>query len=809
MNHKKHSNNSTFKRKRRPEGARSTEGARSEDSGFKRARSEDSGFKRKRRPEGARSEDSGFKRARSEDSGFKRARSEDSGFKRARSEDSGFKRKRRPEGARSTEGARSEDSGFKRARSEDSGFKRARSEDSGFKRKRRPEGARSTEGARSEDSGFKRKRRPHHTTSNNKKHPSKSMLLKGIIKRHSDGFGFVIPDDSSYQDIYVSSTQMNSALTNDYVEVFVNSRKKGGKIVNFGSIKKILKRHCEFAIGPYEIFRGKEIILDQNLGSNQKIEVSNPKKIPVKEGDWIKVKITSYPKIDAFSFRGDVVVNLGPITSDAKDDALRALAQYNISWNFPNEVLEEVEQIPDKIREEDLSDRKDLTNKSFVTIDGATAKDFDDAIFVEKQPFGFRLFVAIADVSYYVQKDSALDKEAYLRGNSSYFPYFVSPMLPKKLSDDLCSLKPDVQRLAFVAEMDFDFKGEMQKSTFYPAVIKSHKRFTYGEVQEILEGNLPIGNFTFLKEANELAKILIRQHKKNGALDLDIPEIVVNINEQGEPIDIMKTKRLFAHELIEQFMLASNKAVSAFLERKKFPVIYRIHEPPKTDNVKKLQLFSKKIGLASLQDRKNMVKFIGSIKEHAQESLFHILILRSLSQACYSATNKKHYGLNFDSYTHFTSPIRRYCDLEIHRLLKQALSGASPDMDVKQLESKAKSISAKEQASVKAERQVNDIKKARFLKIHLGKVFTGSISSITSFGMFITLKDFYIDGLVRFKDLSDHWKVDDVLLRAVAKKSKYVIDFGDNVEVQVLATNVLTGDIDFHLVKHKDKFINF
>ena len=644
---------------------------------------------------------------------------------------------------------------------------------------------------------FKDKKRRRRNT-------KKDKILKGIMKRHSDGFGFVIPDDSSCDDVYVSASQMNSALTNDHVEVSVKSRRKGSKVVYFGIVTKITKRHCEFVTGPYELFKGREVILDQSLGSEERVVISNPLKIKIKKGDWLKARITSYKQ----PFHGEVVSNLASITSSAKDDNFRILAQHNISWDFPEEVLEEVKGIPSEVRKEDLHDRKDLTDKKFVTIDGASAKDFDDAIFVEKHTFGFRLFTAIADVSYYVQKGSALDAEAYSRGTSSYLPRFVSPMLPKKLSDDLCSLKPNVLRLAFVAEMDFDFNGDMKRSIFYPSVIKSHKRFTYGEVQDIFDGKSPEENFSFLKEANLLAKILIKNHKQNGGLDLDIPEIVVNVNEEGEPIDIMKTRRLYAHQLIEQFMLASNKAVSAFLERKKISLIYRIHEPPKEDSVKKLQFFSKSIGIFSLQKRKSMVQFIKAIKNHDQESLFHILILRSLSQARYSAYNKRHYGLNFDSYTHFTSPIRRYCDLEIHRLLKQALSHKTPIQNAEELEKQARHISEKEQSAVKAERQIHDIKKARFLYKHVGKSFKGSISSVTSFGLFITLKDFYIDGLVRFKDLVDHWIVDDKLMKAVSKKSKYSIGFGDEVEVQVVASNTLTGEIDFLLLKHKGNSVS-
>ena len=636
-----------------------------------------------------------------------------------------------------------------------------------------------------------------------KSNPDKK-ILQGTIKKHPEGFGFVIPDDNSHPDIYVPSTLINSAFTNDIVTVSVQ-RRKGEPDKFYGAVESIVKRHKEFAVGVYEIIDDTEVIQKHNISCNKPIIVQNPNSIPISERDYIKVKITQYPD-NRNDLIGEVVKNLGPITSSAQDDIKRTLSEYDIPLDFPDEVLEELNQIPDTVREEDFADRKDLRDKNFVTIDNKTAKDFDDAIYVEKQDFGYRLFVAIADVSYYVKENSLLDKESFARGNSTYLPDFCVPMLPEKLSNELCSLNPLQTRLVMVSELDYDFKGDVITSQTYPSVIISKKRLTYDEVENMLNGTLEFEEgLEFLKSAQDLAKILMKEHYKTGALNLEIEETTIVINDLGEPIDFIKEKRLFSHQLIEQFMLAANKSISAFLEKNKIPLMYRIHEDPKEDKLKHLETFSKTLGhLENLDSRKNIISFLSKYKDHEKSPIINKLVLQSLSQARYSAYNKGHYGLNFKSYTHFTSPIRRYCDLMIHRFIKQAIDKSDQScLNEKEIEEQALSISGREQNSVKAERQVKDIKKARFLSQHLGENFSGVISSITSFGIFISLKDFDVEGLIRLRELPEHWIVDEINLSMTAKGSGYTMKFGDEVEIQVVATNPLAGNIDFELLTHK------
>lgn len=639
-----------------------------------------------------------------------------------------------------------------------------------------------------------------------------SYLLEGIVKRHPDGFGFFIPDKSGWPDIYIPSGKMGSALTNDRVAVRVYQKRGGGPRSYFGFIHSILKRDKNFVVG-FAVKTGSQLIMQKhNLGYGGDIPLSNSNKISVAEGDCIKAKIHFYPNGRPF-FKADLLENFGLINSSAKDDVKRVMAEKNIPFCFPEEVLKEVEQLADEVTEKDFCDRKDLRDKAFVTIDGEKAQDFDDAVFVEKHSQFYRLYVAIADVSYYVSEDSSLNQEAFNRGNSSYFPNFCSPMLPEKLSNDLCSLKAHKDRLVLVQEMDFDFQGERIRAEIYPSVIKSRQRLTYGQAQDILDGlsSLEGDYISALKRAQSLAQILFKRHIKEQSLDLDIPETLVLVNDEGETQDILKELRIFSHIMIEQFMLSANKAVSRFLESKEIPLMYRIHENPEKEKLNTLQEFSKLLGSSTnLQSRKKLVRFLSQYKNHDKISLIHKLVLRSLPQARYSAFNKGHYGLNFSSYTHFTSPIRRYCDLLIHRLIKKAISAHSDSLfSQKELERQARFISAKEQNSVKAERQIKDIKKVRFFKKYLGKNFKGTVSSVSSFGLFVTLKKFDVEGLIRFQDLKGFWEADKFQLSAKNKTSSYRIKFGDEVEVLIASSNVSTGNLDFKLLSHKNKKISF
>ena len=425
---------------------------------------------------------------------------------------------------------------------------------------------------------------------------------------------------------------------------------------------------------------------------------------------------------------------------------------------------------------------------------------------------GFHLYVAIADVSHYVSTGTAIDKEAYERGTSVYFPNFVIPMLPEAISNGLCSLMPNVPRLALVADLIFDFTGEMKSSTFYEAVIESKARVTYGEAQELIDG-VPMEKLEHVKEnifkCADLAKVLMAKRFRDGALDLEVPETVLVIDEAGEPIDVIKSERLFAHRLIEELMLAANVAVAKFLGSREIPSFYRIHEPPDTEKISNLEKYMENLGhkttLSGGKLQKRLSRALQEFEGKAEAQIIHILTLRSMSQAKYTPNNLGHFGLGFDFYTHFTSPIRRYPDLIVHRLLKNQVMPNShyrlmPEED---LLTAGVWLSACEQKSAKAERQIQAIKKARFMLKLVGESYDGLISSVTKFGFFVLLREFNIDGLVRLDDLGqDKWEFSEENLTLTAKRSGFSYKMGDVVRVTISMVDIEQGQINFVLEKN-------
>ena len=499
---------------------------------------------------------------------------------------------------------------------------------------------------------------------------------------------------------------------------------------------------------------------------------------------------------------------------DPQKDPLRMLQKFDIPHKFPSAVSTNgsVEVHIDR-------SRTDLRHLPFVTIDGITAKDFDDAIYVEKTKKGWSAWVSIADVDHYVKEGTPLDKEAYQRGNSTYFPNFVSPMLPHYLSQDLCSLNPHVPRLTMTAEMHYDSKGDLKKSFFYESVICSHARLTYEDAQSIIEGNkiekVSTEAQQSVENAKSLSKTLLEQRIKKSSITLELPETEIILDELGEPINVIKIYRLFSHKLIEELMLAANQAVAHFLIQKKISSIYRIHEKPEYEDLYQLNQFLKTLGISLFRNKNSKKKVktatlisycLQKMKDHPKKGILNHLILRSLPQARYSAYNKGHFGLQFENYTHFTSPIRRYSDLIVHRLLKRALKVSKGDLlSSKELERRAILLSQCEQRSVKAERQIANIKRARFMKKHIGEEFSGVISSVTKFGFFVTLNEYPIDGLIHMNNLGGRWKFNPSQLFLKAVPSNYYIRQGDDVKVQVAVCNVEEGFVDFELLEHNQK----
>lgn len=634
----------------------------------------------------------------------------------------------------------------------------------------------------------------------------KKKFLQGTIKRHPDGFGFFIPDNPEHPDVYIPRQSMEGVMTTDKVMIEVTPERGGERFR--GEVVRILSRGTRQVVGVFHRINEKQaIIKDEGKGWGEDLKIALSDSMGAKEGELVTAQILSYPE-DKKSFTGKVVEVIGDAL-DPMNDIKRVIAANNIPQEFTPATLTEAKKFPAQPDEKDFKGRRDLRSLNLITIDGATAKDFDDAVCVQKNHKGFLLHVAIADVSHYVRIGTSMDKDAYERGTSVYFPNFVVPMIPEALSNGLCSLNPHVPRLCLVAEIQFDFTGHPLSSDFYEGVMESKARVTYGEAQEVIDG-VGAAKFDHVKDnilrCADLAKILMAKRFKEGSLDLEIPETELEIDGSGVPIDIIKSERLFAHRLIEEMMLAANVAVATFLDSRKIPALYRIHEPP---NEQALQVLEKylwnfggrtKLGTDKLQKR--LTKALEEFTGKPQAQILNILTLRSMSQAKYSMNNVGHFGLGFEYYTHFTSPIRRYPDLIVHRLLKNQIMKNSPYrlMGEEDLLSAGTILSAAEQRSNKAERQLQSIKKARFMQKFVGQELEGMISSVTKFGVFVLLREYDCDGLVRTDDLgNDRFEFDEENLRLIGQRSGQVFCIGDMVRIQVAAADPELGQVNFVL----------
>lgn len=643
----------------------------------------------------------------------------------------------------------------------------------------------------------------------NKKNNTK--LMSGIIKRHPDGFGFFIPDEMGHPDAYVPAHFMLGAMTFDRVSVEVEQ--EGQRERYWARIKTIDKRHWQQVVAPLQLSKSKTLqwMLPDTEGAwGQPIQLLVDNSVKGLTNDiLVLAQITQYPD-DGKPMQAKLIKVLGP-AADAKLDVERVAHGHHIPFEFSAATIKQAKTFKPEVNPKDFKHRQDLRHLDFITIDGATAKDFDDAIFVKKDKNQFQLLVAIADVSHYVQPDSAIDKDAYERGTSSYFPNYVIPMLPEILSNELCSLKPKVPRLAFVCSMNFDNQGHLTKYDFYEAVIESKARVTYGQAQEILDGQ-ELKEFAhiaqMLRSAKPLADLLLKKRLEDGSLELDIAETQVIVDKSGEPLDIIKTHRLFAHRLIEEFMLVANIATARFFDQHELYGLYRVHEDPKPDALEQLARFGKSFALhfdfKNKMLQKTLRQGIDQLKNTPQGEIFSNLVLRSMKQAKYSAHNIGHFGLAFEHYAHFTSPIRRYPDLINHRVIKACLNKKNKQLPtLEQTETYGTWLSATEQRAVKAERAIIGIKKARYISKHVGETFNGSITSVTKFGVFVTLRQFEVEGLVHVDNLSKNpqsrWEYDEDRLTLFERRSGKKYQIGDSIEILVSSANIMDGKVDFLL----------
>jgi ribonuclease R len=636
---------------------------------------------------------------------------------------------------------------------------------------------------------------------------SEVNLVTGYFEAHKNGFGFVITAKPGERDIFIPQRKTMTAMNNDRVMARIERES-----TRDGSIVKILERANTFMVGALEE-SGNAFFLKPN-NKMISIEVYIPKKDSKKAqaGDTVSAQITEFPE-SGRPPRGKVLKIL-KTPAEPNDEINYIIEEFNLPKRFPTRVVNQAKNIDSVITPEILKGRKDLRGLNTVTIDGERARDFDDAVSIERISNGYKLYVHIADVGYYVPIESDIDLEARERGTSVYLPDRVVPMLPKKLSEDICSLKPKVDRLTFTAEMGFDLNGGEIGVSFYPSIINSNERLTYTDVFGILNEGSPklLKKYsTFIPDLElmgELCKVLSKKRSSRGSLDFDLPEPEVILNLQERPENIIITERNFAHTLIEEFMIAANEAVAKWLSSLDIPILYRIHEKPNNDKLENIAKILKCI--ADIKIKKltpeGIAGVIAKVSHNPLRDVIIYIILRSMKQAQYSPYNVGHFGLASEYYCHFTSPIRRYPDLVVHRILRDALSAGGINDKVKRQLSKtlpmiAFKSSKMERIAERAEREAIAALRAWFMLDKVGEEFQGTIIGINANGIRVRLRDFYIEGFLHVSDMTDDFYVfHDECLSLTGRNKRRKFSVGGNITVRVDRVDTVGREIIFGIV---------
>ncbi|MFA9559546.1 ribonuclease R [Evansella sp. AB-rgal1] len=653
------------------------------------------------------------------------------------------------------------------------------------------------------------------TRSNRYGIPDKMNLLRGSVIMHPKGFAFVKTEEG-HDDVYIAGAEMNGAMNNDTVLVRLHPGSSGARPE--GAIIRILERGVKTTVGTYVDDKHYGFVIPDDKRIPNDIFIPKNKEGGAVDGHKVLVEIVKYPE-GRMSAEGEVLEVLGH-KNDPGVDILSVIYKHGLPGEFDQETLDHANSVPNEIDPSEIVNRRDLREETIVTIDGADAKDLDDAVQVKKLENGnYLLGVHIADVSYYVKEDSPIDKEAAERATSCYLVDRVIPMIPHRLSNGICSLNPQVDRLTLSCEMEFSPKGELVNHEIFQSVINTTERMTYTDVRKILqeedeevtkryESLIP-----FFQGMAELAEILRNKRMARGAIDFDFKEAKVLVNEEGVPTDIVMRERSVAERLIEEFMLAANETIAEHFHWMKVPFMYRIHEDPDEEKLNRFLEFITNFGYvvkgsANTVHPRALQELLEQVKGEPEEAVISTVMLRSMKQAKYDPENVGHFGLSADFYTHFTSPIRRYPDLIVHRLIRTYLIEGKTDEPTREkwgekLYEIAKHSSEMERRAEDASRETDELKKVQYMEDKVGQEFDGIISGVTNFGIFVELPN-TIEGLVHVSYLTDdYYHYDEKQYAMIGERTGNVFRIGDEIEVRLINVNVDERIIDFEVVGMK------
>ena len=635
-------------------------------------------------------------------------------------------------------------------------------------------------------------------------------LAVGQVLMHPDGYAFVTPEEAPEAgDIFINPGNLKEALHGDKVVVRLERRGRRGK--KEGRVIRVLERRLKKVVGVLQELRGRYFVAPDDEHLLFDLVIPAAPSLHDQVGQMVVAEITDYPSA-RLNPLGKIVEVLGP-PEDPAVQVKVVILKHELPHEFSPAAQRQAQDAPQEVPESARTGRLDLTRLPFITIDPQAARDFDDGVALLKKPGGISvLYVAITDVSCYVPPESALDREAAQRGTSVYFPNYVLPMLPHALSNGICSLNPGVDRLAVTAILTYDRAGRLKSREFARSVIRSKARLTYDEVEQILQGDPKLSRgrrnlAKMLSQMADLCHLLRGRRRQRGSLLLSIPEAEVLLNEQGVPYHIRRLDHLLSHQIIEEFMIAANEAVAEYLGD---PCIFRVHDVPDADKLAVFRKFLAKLGLVlpkeADRDPRALVNFLESIQDLPVAFMIQVMLLRSLKQARYSGQNVGHYGLASECYTHFTSPIRRYPDLIVHRLLLDRLQGQGPGPQLAdQLEEQARELTARERVAVAAEREMLARMQARCLAEHIGEIFHGVITGVTAFGFFVSLDEIFAEGLVRLVDLpDDYYLFQEARLRLKGKRTGRSFQIGDRVTVQVARVDLRRRHINLQLIQDNE-----